>query len=137
MGFRRRSREIALQALFQTEYFPHLSGVQALTLYLDHFEAEDEVKEFAAELVTGVLDHRKELDQVIGANSQNWKVSRMALVDKNILRIAAFEIKYLPTQVPFKVAIDEAIEIAKRFGSQDSSSFINGVLDNIAKSLNA
>jgi N utilization substance protein B len=137
MGFRRRSREIALQALFQTEYFPNLTGEQALSLYLDHFEVESEVKDFAAELVIGVLNNRKELDQLIGAHSQNWKINRMAFVDKQILRVATFEMKYLEKQIPLKVVMDEAIEIAKRFGSQDSASFINGILDNIAKTLNA
>jgi N utilization substance protein B len=137
MGIRRRSREIALQTLFQTEYFPQLSGEQALALYLDHFEVEQDVKEYASELVIGVLDHRKELDQIIGAHSQNWKINRMAFVDKNILRVAVFEIKFRSENIPFKVSIDEAIEIAKRFGSQDSSSFINGVLDNIVKNQNA
>lgn len=136
MGLRRRSREIALQVLFQTEFEPNLSSEQALKLFLDHFEASSEIKEFALVLVNGVWSHRKELDDLIQAHSQNWKVSRMAFVDKNILRVAAFELRFLSDEIPTQVVIDEAIEIGKRFGSQESSLFINGVLDNIAKHLN-
>lgn len=137
MGLRRQSREIALQVLYQMEFLPHLTADEALNLYLENFEVSPDIRDFAVELSLGVWANRKELDQLIGANSQNWKIARMAIVDKNILRIAAFEMKFLKTQIPLKVSIDEAIEIAKRFGTGDSSSFINGVLDNIAKSLNA
>ena len=135
MGLRRRSREIALQVLFQMEFNSHLNVEQALGLYLENFEASPEIKEYAAQLVHGVNDKMPELDRVIQAHSQNWKVSRMAFVDKNILRVAVFEMKFLDAQVPQNVIIDEAIEIGKRFGSQDTSSFVNGVLDNISKSL--
>jgi N utilization substance protein B len=135
MGDRRRSREIALQVLFQTEFTSALSGDRALGLYLDNFEATGEVRDFASQLVKGVWDNRSEIDSLIQAHSQSWKVTRMAFVDKNILRIAVFELKFLSDHVPFQVALDEAIEIGKRFGSLESSAFINGVLDNIAKSL--
>jgi transcription antitermination protein NusB len=135
MGDRRRSREIALQVLFQTEFTSALSGDQALGLYLDNFEAVGEVRDFASQLVKGVWENRTEIDSLIQAHSQSWKVTRMAFVDKNILRIAVFELKFLGDHVPFQVALDEAIEIGKRFGSLESSAFINGVLDNIAKSL--
>jgi transcription antitermination protein NusB len=135
MGFRRRSREIALQVLFQSEFTPNLSGEEALSLYLENFEASDEIKDFAQTLVRGVLENRVELDNLIQAHSQNWKIHRMAIVDRNILRVAAFELKFLGAEIPPNVVIDEAIEIGRRFGSQESSSFINGVLDNISKSL--
>ncbi len=135
MGDRRRSREIALQVLFQTEFTSSLSGDQALGLYLDNFEATGEVRDFASQLVKGVWDNRAEIDSLIQAHSQSWKVTRMAFVDKNILRIAVFELKFLGDHIPFQVALDEAIEIGKRFGSLESSAFINGVLDNISKSL--
>ncbi|MDZ4678383.1 MAG: transcription antitermination factor NusB [Oligoflexia bacterium] len=134
MGFRRRSREIALQILFQTEFTSH-TPEQALALYLENFEADPETKEFAMRLVNGVGEHRQELDSIIQSHSQNWKVHRMAFVDKNILRIATFELKFLSSEIPTNVVIDEAIEIGKRFGSQETSSFVNGVLDNISKSL--
>jgi transcription antitermination protein NusB len=135
MGFRRRSREIALQVLFQSEFTPSLTSEEALNLYLENFEASPEIKDFAQILVHGVWEKRAELDTLIQAHSQNWKIHRMAIVDRNILRVAAFELKFLGDQVPPNVVIDEAIEIGKRFGSQESSGFINGVLDNISKSL--
>ncbi len=137
MGERRRSREIALQVLFQTEFLPTLSAEQALGLYLDNFDATGETREFASELVEGVWGNRIEVDNLIQAHSQSWKITRMAFVDKNILRIAVFELKYLGDRVPHQVVMDEAIEIAKRYGSQESSAFINGVLDTIAKSLHS
>jgi len=135
MGDRRRSREIALQVLFQTEFTSALTGDQALGLYLDNFEATGEVRDFASQLVKGVWENKTEIDSLIQTHSQSWKVTRMAFVDKNILRIAVFELKFLRDHVPFQVALDEAIEIGRRFGSLESSAFINGVLDNIAKSL--
>jgi N utilization substance protein B len=135
MGDRRRSREIALQVLFQTEFTPSLAIDSALALVLDNFQVDEEVKEFATDLVHGVWANKLEIDGLIQSHSQSWKISRMAFVDKNILRIGVFEIKYLGDKIPFQVVMDEAIEIGKRFGSTDSSSFINGVLDNIAKSL--
>jgi transcription antitermination protein NusB len=135
MGDRRRSREIALQVLFQTEFTPTLAIDSALALVLDNFQVDDEVKEFASDLVHGVWSHKEEIDGLIQAHSQSWKISRMAFVDKNILRIGVFEIKFLSDKVPYQVVMNESIEIGKRFGSIDSSSFINGVLDNIAKSL--
>lgn len=142
MGLRRRSREIALQVLFQSEFRSdnavksETSGPDfELNLYLENFEADTEIKEYAAELVKGVWENHGEIDRLIQAHSQNWKVNRMALVDKNILRIAVFELKYRSLEVPKNVVFDEAIEIGKRFGSQETSSFVNGVLDNIVRSL--
>lgn len=135
MGFRRRSREIALQVLFQAEFTPNLSVEAALDLYLENFEADSEIKDFAQVLVAGVWEHKKVIDDLIQAHSQNWKVHRMAIVDRNILRVAVFELNFLTNEVPSNVVIDEAIEIGRRFGSQESSAFINGVLDNISKNL--
>jgi N utilization substance protein B len=135
MGLRRRSREIALQVLFQSEFEPKLTAEQALHLFLDNFETNPDTSDYATELVQGILIKKPELDSLIEAHSQNWSVGRMAFVDRNILRIATFELKFLSASVPYKVVIDEAIEIGKKFGSQDSSSFINGILDNILKTL--
>ena len=89
------------------------------------------VQDFAEELVQGVKGHQEEIDAMLGRYSTNWKVSRMALVDRNILRMACFELLHLP-DVPPKVTLNEAVEIAKRYGSTDSSAFINGILDRIA-----
>lgn len=133
MSFRRRSREIALQILFQKEFTPNMTPEQALNLYGENFDLNSEVREFAELIINGVLDNRIKIDETIESFSQNWKLSRMALVDRNILRIATFELIFNKDQIPPQVAIDEAIEVGKRYGSQDSSSFINGVLDNILK----
>lgn len=134
MSFRRRSREIALQVLFQREFNPQAPIESAFHLFVENFDVEDRVKEFAEFLVNGVTLNKTDLDQVIQTYCQNWKLSRMALVDKNILRISAFELIHAPNEIPAEVSINEAIEIAKRFGSADTSSFVNGVLDNILKS---
>src|SRR3954463_6404787 len=99
MSYRRRSREIALQVLFQTEFNSNMSYNQALELYLENFEASNEIKDFAAKLIEGVWNHRDELDNLIQVNSKNWKVGRMAFVDKNILRVAAYELKFLKDEI--------------------------------------
>ena len=135
MGLRRRSREVALQVLFQSEFEKSLSSQQALAHYLENFDTPPEVVEFAEKLVQGVLEKREEIDGIIQSHSRSWKVNRMAFVDKNILRLAVYEMKFLSEHVPWTVAIDEAIEIGKRFGGQESSAFINGILDNISKDL--
>ena len=138
MSFRRRSREIALQILFQREFTPQKSTPAPVSEALDHygenFELHKDVREFAELIVNGVLDNQSVIDEKIQNYSQNWKLNRMALVDKNILRIATYELLFNREKIPPQVAIDEAIEVGKRYGSQDSSNFINGVLDNILKS---
>jgi len=135
MGLRRQAREIALQIMFQQEFNPGLSAEQAASLYLDNFEITPEAKEYAVKLVEGTIQHADEIRRLIDAHSTHWKLDRMALVDRNILKIATFELKYLHVDIPSNVAINEAIEIGKKFGSQESGAFLNGVLDNIAKSL--
>lgn len=134
MSFRRRSREIALQVLFQKEFNPQSRIESALELFSENFDMEDRVKEFAEFLVQGVSKNQKEIDNLIQTFCHNWKLSRMPLVDKNILRLATFELIYTPAEVPTEVTINEAIEISKRYSNADSSGFINGVLDNISKS---
>ena len=127
---------MALQILFQAEFSSaHWNARQAFEVYANHFEVAADISEFAWTLVDGVWNNKRELDSLIETHSPHWHVSRMAFVDKNILRMATFELSHLHEKVPPKVAIDEAIEIAKRYGSQESSAFVNGVLDNIAKSL--
>jgi transcription antitermination protein NusB len=127
---RRKARESALQSLFQSE-FEH-------TLPKSHMGAKpleptEESRLYASLLVDGVRTNLQTIDQTIQSNSHNWKVQRMALVDKNILRIAIFEMIHSAEPVPVKDCINEAVELAKKFGSNDSSSFINGILDQIAK----
>lgn len=95
-------------------------------------DADGEVHVFADALVRGVSGHLEEIDGLLAAHSTNWKLSRMAAVDKNILRMAAFELTRCP-DIPVKVTINEAVEIAKRFGTAESGAFVNGILDNIAR----
>lgn len=133
MGMRRKARECALQMLYQQD----LSGCKSSDVVSTYWEANpptDDARRYADELVCGIENHRVEIDSEISDNSMNWKISRMAAVDKNILRIAVFELKYR-SDVPSKVAINEAVEIAKRFGTADSGAFVNGILDNIARSV--
>jgi N utilization substance protein B len=137
---RRRAREVALQVLYQLDVQEQLAPAQAVALFWECFgtapdkearfaELPDEShRAFAELLVTGVHQHLAEIDALIGQASRNWRLERMARVDRNLLRLAVFELKHLP-DVPAKVAINEAIEIAKRFGTAESPAFINGILD--------
>ncbi len=135
MGARRRARERALQALYQVD----LAGVspeQALDFAWTSGDADDPPEAdslaFARELVAGVVEHRAELDERIDAHSLNWRVDRMPKVDRNILRLAVHELIHR-TDAPKRVVLNEAIELAKTYGSEDSSAFINGVLDKVAQ----
>lgn len=93
---------------------------------------EQEIRDFSTNLVEGVWQHKGELDEMIASYSTNWKISRMAAVDKNILRMAIFELMHCP-DIPVKVTLNEAVEIAKRFGTAESGAFVNGILDNVAR----
>lgn len=137
MGSRRRARESALQILFGMDWVqvPSDAGMDE---YWSRFAGErpahyDEVRRQCAELVEGVVRFKTALDARLQASSHHWKLERMSAVDRNILRMAAFELLYLGDKVPRKVAINEAIEIAKKFGNEDSGAFINGILDRIAQ----
>ncbi|MGE5851664.1 MAG: transcription antitermination factor NusB, partial [Deltaproteobacteria bacterium] len=98
-----------------------------------HFEGGSQPKEFARRLVSGVVSQTAELDRIIAECTENWKLPRLAKVDLEIIRIAAYELLFCP-DIPANVSLDEAIEIAKRFGSAESATFINGVLDHVARS---
>jgi N utilization substance protein B len=130
MGIRRRGRELALQALYQIEMTGDLSPA-ALDRFWSYFEGSAKAKEFAGRLVSGVLANRERIDQSIKQSADNWKLARMAKVDLTILRMATYELLFCE-DIPMNVSIDEAIEIGKRFGSDDSPTFINGVLDQVA-----
>jgi transcription antitermination protein NusB len=132
MGIRRKGRELALQALYQIEITGDASAA-AVDLFLSHFEGSVQAKEFARRLVSGVVSQRPDIDRVIQECTDNWKLVRMAKVDLLILRMAAYELIFCP-DIPSNVSLDEAIEMGKRFGSGDSGSFINGVLDQLAHS---
>lgn len=131
MGIRRKSRELALQILFQWEFEKDLNLEQGLALYRESFDHTPELWEYAKALVRGVLKNRERIDSVVQSNSSHWKMDRMSLVDRNILRVAVFELLFLKDDVPPRVAIDEAIEVAKKYGTTDSSGFVNGILDQI------
>jgi N utilization substance protein B len=142
MGTRRKAREIALQILYQREVQEQLSDDQALALFWHSFagggeppnEPDDDARPFAEHLVRGVRAHQPEIDALIGAASRNWRIERMARVDRNLLRLAIYELKYAE-DVPAKVAINEAIEIAKRYGTAESPAFVNGILDRCREEL--
>ena len=130
MGIRRRGRELALQALYQIDMTGD-SAAATLELLWSHFEANIKARDFARRLVGGVLLQKKDIDHLIEKATDHWKLSRMPRVDLNILRLATFELLFCP-DIPHNVSIDEAIEVSKRFGSEDSATFINGVLDHVA-----
>jgi transcription antitermination protein NusB len=129
MGQRRLSREIALQVLYQID-MTGVSPTDALPLFYDHFDAPASVRPFTEQLVFGVCTNREEIDRRIASASEHWRLERMPVVDRNVLRIAVFEIVYCP-DIPPKVSINEAVELAKTYGTGDSGSFINGILDNV------
>ena len=107
---------------------------RALRMFWQHFDTADAVKEFALSLVHGVAERRSEIDRLIEKVSANWRLDRLSKVDVNILRLATFELLATPS-VPASVVINEAIEIARRFGTGESTVFVNGVLDQIATDL--
>ena len=137
IGTRRKARERALQMLYSLDLNDTLTVGQALGVFWRDFDEEahdPQVVTFAEALVSGTHSHLEELDAVIQRASKNWRVERMAKVDRNILRLAAYELAHAP-DVPAKVVINEAIELAKRFGASESAAFVNGVLDRLAQEL--
>jgi N utilization substance protein B len=134
VGRRRKAREVALQFLYQLD----LSNAIDPTPYEDEFWArhpvDDEARSFADDIVRGTKMNQPKIDGLIEQFAEHWDLERMAVVDRNILRAAVYELLWRP-DVPPRVAINEAIEIAKKFGTGESSRFINGVLDRIAKEL--
>jgi N utilization substance protein B len=133
MGNRRRSRELAMQALFQIEMNKdHSTG--DVELFCKHFRVSKNVTPFFLRLVEGVKEFQHDIDSLIERFSENWKLSRMSRVDRNVMRIAVYELLHCD-DIPPKVSINEAIDIGKRFGTEDSGAFINGILDGIRISL--
>ena len=130
MGHRRQARERALQLLFQWDI--HGAGGYWLEDFWLQHPAPPEVREFAERLVDGVLNHREELDRLIGAYATNWKVNRMPIVDRSILRASLWELLWM-SDVPARVTVNEAIELAKEFADDETKRFINGILDHILK----
>jgi N utilization substance protein B len=131
MGARRSGREAALQMLFQIE----ASGADAdaaIALFWRNFEADPEGRSYADEAVRGIAQRMDDLDAKIRAASSNWRIERMTRVDRNLLRLGTWELAYRP-DVPRAVVIDEAVELAKEYGTDESSAFVNGVLNEVAE----
>ena len=133
---RRHSRELGLQLLYQTEFNALApSDISARKTFeaTENQASDATVIEYAEFLFNGVLKHKEQIDQKIQSASRHWKIDRMASVDRNVLRLAVFEMIYSPDPVEPKIVINEMIEVARKFGTQDSSSFVNGLLDQILK----
>ncbi len=128
-----QAREIALQILFQTEFAARIAYHDFLALFED--TVPKEALDYADLLVRGVKDRATEIDALIQATSAHWSISRMSIVDRNILRISAFELKFIAEPVKPAIAINEAVELAKKYGSTESAAFVNGILDAISKAV--
>ena len=137
MGQRRKSRVIALQMLYQMEMTDHPPH-QVISLFYQLSVDEDDnaqgipesIRPFAEKIVSGVHLHRDAIDKLIVGASENWRLERMSIIDRNVLRIAVFEMLFC-REIPPKVSINEAIDLGKTFGSPDSGAFINGILDHL------
>ena len=126
---RTRGREVALQVLYQVEQNPGLPAAD-VDRFLQRRLQEPKLCEFARSLVSGVKSHQEKIDGLITSVAENWRLDRMAAIDRNILRIGAFEMLF-DNGVPAKVAINEALELAKRYSTAQSSRFVNGILDRL------
>lgn len=133
MGNRRKSRELAMQALFYIDMSQNDSN-DLLERFCVNFNPSKKARPFFLKLVNGVVQEKSEIDSIIEKFSDNWKISRMSCVDRNIMRIAVYELLYCQ-DIPPKVSINEAIEIGKKFGTEESGAFINGILDSIRMAL--
>lgn len=133
-GVRRMGRWFALQVLYALDLNPDQDAVEVVNGYRAGFELDVDERSvsFAHQLVVGALERRAEIDDVIQTASRNWRIERMSRVDRNILRLAASELMGSP-EVPTKVVINEAVELAKRFGAAEAPAFVNGILDRIAQ----
>lgn len=138
MGIRRRSRELALQFLYQYDALTESSGEPSLTpeeqlsLFWERSDSpiQEDTKEFSSVLILGTCKNLLHIDDILTRFSEHWRLSRMSKIDRNILRLSMYELMYL-SDIPPAVTINEAVELGKRFGTEDSGSFINGILDKI------
>jgi N utilization substance protein B len=131
MGTRRKSRELALQILYQID-MSNVEATAAFDLFCQHFEGSKKSRPYALHLVRGVVERADEINALIARHAKNWRPERMSIIDRNILRVALFEMCF-QDEVPACVVINEAIEVAKRFGTEESASFVNGILDAVSK----
>jgi N utilization substance protein B len=126
MSRRSRAREVALQLLFEDEVNPRAT-VEATKRFISGRLNSPELEEFCLSLILGVRRNQTELDELLSKTADNWSLARMAATDRNVLRLGAYEILY--TDIPDRAAINEAVELAKRFGTAQSAQFVNGILD--------
>ena len=129
MGIRRRSRELAMQALFYMD-INNSSSQEMIERFCENFAQPPKTRAFFLKLVNGVIATKPEIDSLIERFSENWQISRMSFVDRNVMRIAVYEMLFCP-DIPSKVTINEAVDIGKKFGSEESGAFINGIIDRI------
>jgi N utilization substance protein B len=130
MKLRTKARGIALQVLYEIDMANH-NPVEVLELRLSQTSLDEQVEAFARKLVLGIIPHKSDLDNFISQHAPEWPLNQVAIIDLNILRIALWEFAF-DTQTPLKVAINEAIELAKLYGSDSSARFVNGVLGGLA-----
>ncbi len=139
MGIRRNAREAVLQFLFQDDFLGHDSGQggdveQRFADFCSLYDVQKKARPYALQLLAGIGRERAHVDESIRSHASNWRLERIDATDRNILRIAVYEMRY-QADVPPEVAINEAVEIAKRFGTDESPAFVNGILDSIKVSL--
>jgi N utilization substance protein B len=133
MGRRRKAREHTLRILFQLE-FENEKLEEAVSQYWENRKIPEEIKEYSTWLVKGIAAHQEKIDRIIQSVSEHWRISRMALIDRNILRMAVFELLYEENLAP-AIVINEAIEIARRYSGDEAVTFVNGILDAIRKNM--
>jgi transcription antitermination protein NusB len=131
MGTRRKARELAVQLLYQHD-LAKIDAEEAMSLFWEHYPVNTEVRAFCTQLVLGTLDRLTIIDEFLGAASENWSLTRMSVVDRNILRLATYELLDRP-DIPPSVSLNEAIDIAKKYSTPDAAVFINGVLDRVKR----
>ncbi len=131
---RSRAREVALQLLFQFDQNAKAVPRPAIEAFAeDRLNGDEDAMSFCLSLYDGVLASQKDIDERVSKTAENWRLSRMLPVDRNVLRLGTYELEFAPEKTPVGVAVDEAIELSRRYGSADSPGFVNGILDKIAK----
>ena len=134
MARRSRAREVALQLLFQWDQNPTVMPRPAVERFVrDRLLGDPEMTAYALTLFDGVVKNKDQIDPLITQAATNWRLTRMMPADRNVIRLGAYELHFDPDPQPLEVVIDEAVELARRFGSEDSTAFVNGVLDKVAK----
>jgi len=137
MRKRTKAREFALQMLYELDIRKESLDNFLLDFWerpFGHKSVEKEVRDFATQLTKGAVEHIEEIDKIISSYAQNWRLKRMAVIDRNIIRMGCFELLFLK-DIPPKVSINEAVELAKKYGNVESSKFVNGILDRVNKEL--